>query len=527
LNSHRIVAAVAVALALLAASETASSAGPAGPAIVGGTPASPGEYPAQGWLLINLDADPDFEAECGGSLVGSRWFLTAAHCAIGATGFAVLLGDVDVTAPNNDWYDVVGADVKAGYNGLTGQDDVAMLKLGRPAPYQPLRVIGTNESSSWGPGTLARIVGWGTTSEGGNPSDLLLKADVPIVADSTCSTAYAVHAPPMDPNTMVCAGDGVHDTCQGDSGGPLMVRDAGGNWALAGITSWGEGCANPSYPGVYTRIGAPDLNAWVAARYPRALFTVGPASARETTVFTSTSFHPESDGFTSFDWDLNGDGLYQERSAPTANWIFTTAGPHEVGLRASRPGGDTAVVRRVIMVNAPPTAELGRARTVREGGRIVLSASGRDAEGQPLTYAWDLDGKSPFDYTTPGPNPTYSAVGLDGPGNRGISLQACDPVGACSRDFGVIHIANVRPRVNAGPNRRVKRQKRVRFRVRASDPGPDRLTATWRFGDGTRAFRGFAVKHAFRRAGRYQVKVRVVDDDKGARTDTLIVRVRR
>lgn len=512
---------------MLAAPAVANPAPPAGPSIVGGTPASPGEYPAQGWLLINLDGDPDYEAECGGSLVGSRWFLTAAHCALGATGFAVLLGDIDVRPPNNDVYDVVGVDVNAAYNGLTGQNDVAMLKLQRVAPYQPLRVIGPNEPSIWAPGTLARIIGWGTTSDGGPPSDVLLKADVPLVADSTCSSAYARHAPPMDPNTMVCAGDGIHDTCQGDSGGPLMVRDTGGNWALAGITSWGEGCANPNYPGVYTRLGAPALNAWVAARYPRASFIVGPASTGGTTIFTSTSFHPEPEGFTSFDWDINGDGAYVERSGPTANWVFSTAGPHNVGLRASRPGGDTAVVRQVVTVNASPTANIGRTRTVPEGGRIVLTASGSDPEGQPLTYAWDLDGTSPFDYRTPGPNPTYSAARLDGPGTRGISLQVCDPAGACSRDFGVIHITNVRPRANAGPNRRSRRGTRVRFRVRASDPGPDRLTATWRFGDGTRPVRGFAVRHVFRRPGRHQVKVRVVDDDKGARTDTLIVRVRR
>jgi PKD repeat protein len=432
-----------------------------------------------------------------------------------------------VTEPNTDWYDVVGVDVNAGYSDITVQNDVAMLKLGRPAPYQPLRVIGTNESSSWAAGTLARIIGWGTTSDRGPVSDVLLKADVPLVADSACSSAYGLHIPPMDPNTMVCAGDGIHDTCQGDSGGPLMVRDGGGNWVLAGITSWGEGCASPDFPGVYTRLGAPALNAWVAARYPRASFTVGPASTEATAVFTSTSFHPEPDGFTSFDWDLNGDGNYGERSGSSANWVFTARGAHDVGLRASRPGGDTAVIRQLVTVNGSPAADAGPLRTVPEGGRIVLQASGSDPEGQPLTYAWDLDGNATIDPKTPGASPTFSAARLDGPSARTIYVQACDTAGGCGRDVASIRIANVRPQVNAGPNRRVKRGKRIRFRVRASDRGRDRLTATWRFGDGTRAVRGFTVRHVYRRPGRYRVTVRVVDDDEGSRTDTLIARVRR
>ena len=63
---------------------------------------------------------------------------------------------------------------------------------------------------------------------------------------------------------MVCAGDGVHDTCQGDSGGPLMVPNAARTaFVLVGATSWGIGCAEELFPGVYTRLGAPTLNAWV------------------------------------------------------------------------------------------------------------------------------------------------------------------------------------------------------------------------------------------------------------------------
>ncbi len=45
------------------------------------------------------------------------------------------------------------------------------------------------------------------------------------------------------------------DTCNGDSGGPLMAF-YNNRWVLAGITSFGERCAEPDQPGVYTRVSS-------------------------------------------------------------------------------------------------------------------------------------------------------------------------------------------------------------------------------------------------------------------------------
>ena len=92
------------------------------------------------------------------------------------------------------------------------------------------------------------VAGWGAAVEGGGQQRYLLKATVPFVDDATCNSAYDE----LVPGEEICAGrmaQGGVDTCQGDSGGPLLV---GG--VLAGITSWGNGCAAAGHPGVYARL---------------------------------------------------------------------------------------------------------------------------------------------------------------------------------------------------------------------------------------------------------------------------------
>jgi trypsin len=98
-------------------------------------------------------------------------------------------------------------------------------------------------------GALAMASGWGATAEGGQLSATPQSVKVPIVSRASAQSAYGTSAITTN---MIAAGypEGGKDACQGDSGGPLVI-----NGVLVGLTSWGNGCARPGYPGIYTRVG--------------------------------------------------------------------------------------------------------------------------------------------------------------------------------------------------------------------------------------------------------------------------------
>ena len=87
---------------------------------------------------------------------------------------------------------------------------------------------------------------------GGITSNVLKYASVPLITNEDCIQSYQLTS------NMVCAGfkEGGKDACQNDSGGPLVVprssRDA--TAIIYGVVSWGDGCAQPDYPGVYSRV---------------------------------------------------------------------------------------------------------------------------------------------------------------------------------------------------------------------------------------------------------------------------------
>ncbi|KAH8394902.1 hypothetical protein KR222_009436, partial [Zaprionus bogoriensis] len=154
--------------------------------------------------------------------------------------------------------------VHPNYSTRNFDSDIALIRFNEPVrlgtDMHPVCLPAPTETYA---GQTAVVTGWGALSEGGPISDTLQEVEVPILSQQECRNSnYGIE---KITDNMICAGyveEGGKDSCQGDSGGPMHVIGAGQSYQLAGIVSWGEGCAKPGSPGVYTRVS--NFNQWIA-----------------------------------------------------------------------------------------------------------------------------------------------------------------------------------------------------------------------------------------------------------------------
>ncbi|NXQ29672.1 TMPS6 protease, partial [Alaudala cheleensis] len=223
--------------------------------IGGGMNSVEGEWPWQASLQVRG------RHICGGTLIADRWVVSAAHCfqderLASPSIWTVYLGKYlqNATGHTEVSFKVIHLFLHPYYEEDSHDYDVALLQLDHPVIISPLiqPICLPAPSHIFEPGLHCWITGWGALKEGGHISNVLQKVDVQLIQQNICSEAYHYMITPR----MLCAGyyQGKKDACQGDSGGPLACKEPSGRWFLAGLVSWGMGCARANHYGVYTRI---------------------------------------------------------------------------------------------------------------------------------------------------------------------------------------------------------------------------------------------------------------------------------
>ncbi|XP_057594581.1 mannan-binding lectin serine protease 1 isoform X3 [Hippopotamus amphibius kiboko] len=236
--------------------------------IISGHQAQKGTTP---WIamLSHLNGQPF----CGGSLLGSKWIVTAAHCLhelldaedatfrdlhlLSPSAFKIIMGKHwrHQSDENEQSLGIKQIFLHPLYNPNTFENDVALVELAKSPvlndfvmpiclPQQPLQE-----------GTLVIVSGWGKQFLQSFPKTLM-EIEIPIVDHRICQEAYAPLRKTVT-RDMICAGEteGGKDACAGDSGGPMVTLDGErGQWHLVGTVSWGVDCGKKDRYGVYSYI---------------------------------------------------------------------------------------------------------------------------------------------------------------------------------------------------------------------------------------------------------------------------------
>ncbi|XP_076055274.1 trypsin delta-like [Oratosquilla oratoria] len=185
----------------------------------------------------------------------------------GLSNITVFLGAHDTDVPvTEDTVTVPASNLISheSYDDETSDNDIALIRLDQDITFSWMKVpICLAKAEDFVAGSKVVASGWGDKVENdpnsySKPSTVEL--NLTTIADCTAATnTYTTWT-----DNMICASAPNKDSCQGDSGGPLIIERSTGFWLQIGIVSFGQGCARPNPPGVYTNLA--NYESWIATK---------------------------------------------------------------------------------------------------------------------------------------------------------------------------------------------------------------------------------------------------------------------
>jgi hypothetical protein len=341
---------------------------------------------------------------CGGSIIGSNWVVTAAHCTKnssgGATPASQMFVRVGLNNPSNanegKTYSVSEAIVNEGFDSQTLLNDIALLRLTDTINFvnaTPIKLLTTVDAAKGAidPGVMSWVTGWGLTNV--NPEVFptsLQKVQLPIISDAQASTVWGTI-----PATDLMAGylNGNKDACNGDSGGPLVVP-VFGEYKLAGIVSWGS--QNCNTYGAYTSVS--DMESWIRTKTGIARNYMPPSPVGDSLICQGTessqySIQPVA-GATAYEWNIlpaNAGVITGNSENASVLWNIGYSGSVNVILRVTinNKVSDWTGINVNIFLN---TKILGQSHdtTICAGQPVTFNIN---AEGHNLNYNWFRNGQ--------------------------------------------------------------------------------------------------------------------------------------
>lgn len=221
-------------------------------------------------VTVTLSSNVQQEASCGASFLGGKWVLIAAHCVDSADAvlFKMNVGEYDLSDGGENATEIANIYVHPQYDADAIDYDIALVELVESVDAPAIQLASKATTDEYAAEhSSALVAGWGGTTgyapgEGptSNFPNVLHEVELNLTTNDECRSTLADSLGIRPQNAgitsqMICAtqpatGQG---TCQGDSGGPLIVQTSTGPEQV-GIVSWGIGCAEQGYPGVFTRV---------------------------------------------------------------------------------------------------------------------------------------------------------------------------------------------------------------------------------------------------------------------------------